>query len=108
MFRKLHFDMFGRCDIPVIIMGETGCGKTRLVKFMCALQSPPGVEVNNMILMKVDLVFHRQKKFRGGYIEVTFSAVGCWLLAVSWSAYIHRNLCSELLSQFECDWNLIS
>ncbi|KAH3728242.1 hypothetical protein DPMN_054195 [Dreissena polymorpha] len=42
-----------RCDIPVIVMGETGCGKTRLVKFMCALQSPPGVNVNNMILMKV-------------------------------------------------------
>ncbi|XP_053396009.1 E3 ubiquitin-protein ligase rnf213-alpha-like [Mercenaria mercenaria] len=42
-----------RCDIPVIIMGETGCGKTRLVKFMCSLQQPPGVEMTNMILMKV-------------------------------------------------------
>ncbi|KAL3881513.1 hypothetical protein ACJMK2_027945, partial [Sinanodonta woodiana] len=42
-----------RCDIPVIIMGETGCGKTRLVKFMCALQTPSGTEVFNMILMKV-------------------------------------------------------
>lgn len=34
-------------------MGETGCGKTRLVKYLCALQSPPGKEVENMILMKV-------------------------------------------------------
>ncbi|KAL5009497.1 hypothetical protein ScPMuIL_011802, partial [Solemya velum] len=42
-----------RCGIPVIIMGETGCGKTRLVKFMCELQCPPGVDVKNMILMKV-------------------------------------------------------
>ncbi|KAK3585575.1 hypothetical protein CHS0354_036762 [Potamilus streckersoni] len=42
-----------RCDIPVIIMGETGCGKTRLIKFMCALQTPPGANVKNMILMKV-------------------------------------------------------
>ncbi|XP_060084373.1 E3 ubiquitin-protein ligase rnf213-alpha-like [Ylistrum balloti] len=42
-----------KCDIPVIIMGETGCGKTRLVKFMCALQCPPGVNLKNMILMKV-------------------------------------------------------
>ncbi|XP_060597648.1 E3 ubiquitin-protein ligase rnf213-alpha-like, partial [Ruditapes philippinarum] len=42
-----------RCDIPVIIMGETGCGKTRLVKFMCSLQQPPGVNMTNMILMKV-------------------------------------------------------
>ncbi|XP_063441660.1 E3 ubiquitin-protein ligase rnf213-alpha-like [Mytilus trossulus] len=42
-----------RCDIPVIIMGETGCGKTRLIKFMCALQQPPGVKVENMILLKV-------------------------------------------------------
>ncbi|CAC5418278.1 RNF213 [Mytilus coruscus] len=41
------------CDIPVIIMGETGCGKTRLIKFMCSLQQPPGATVDNMILMKV-------------------------------------------------------
>ncbi|XP_041354587.1 E3 ubiquitin-protein ligase rnf213-alpha-like [Gigantopelta aegis] len=42
-----------RCNIPVLIMGETGCGKTRLVKFLCSLQSPPGVEVENMVIMKV-------------------------------------------------------
>ncbi|CAC5415233.1 RNF213 [Mytilus coruscus] len=29
-----------RCDIPVLIMGETGCGKTRLIRFMCLLQLP--------------------------------------------------------------------
>ena len=49
-------------------MGETGCGKTRLIKFMCDLWKKPDVEefdveesdvkkpdvdVNNMILMKV-------------------------------------------------------
>ena len=37
----------------MIIMGETGCGKTRLIKFMCDLWKPPGAEVTNMILMKV-------------------------------------------------------
>jgi len=42
-----------RCNIPVIIMGETGCGKTRLVKFMCDMWLPPGVKLENMILMKV-------------------------------------------------------
>ncbi|XP_076109129.1 E3 ubiquitin-protein ligase rnf213-alpha-like [Mytilus galloprovincialis] len=42
-----------RCDIPVIIMGETGCGKTRLIKFMCALQHLPDEPVENMIIMKV-------------------------------------------------------
>ncbi|XP_052215091.1 E3 ubiquitin-protein ligase rnf213-alpha-like isoform X2 [Dreissena polymorpha] len=42
-----------RCGIPVIVMGETGCGKTRLVKFMCDLQCPPGSRTKNMILVKV-------------------------------------------------------
>ncbi|XP_046558704.1 E3 ubiquitin-protein ligase RNF213-like [Haliotis rubra] len=42
-----------RCGIPVIIMGETGCGKTRLVKFMCALQCLPGTDMENMVIMKV-------------------------------------------------------
>ena len=42
-----------RCGIPVVIMGETGCGKTRLIRFMCELQKPPDSDVKNMILMKV-------------------------------------------------------
>ncbi|KAK7465937.1 hypothetical protein BaRGS_00037515, partial [Batillaria attramentaria] len=42
-----------RCNIPVIIMGETGCGKTRLVKFMCALQTPKQAATSTVVLMKV-------------------------------------------------------
>lgn len=42
-----------RCDIPVIIIGETGCGKTRLVQFMCSLQMQDE-SVRNMIVMKVN------------------------------------------------------
>ncbi|ELT97851.1 hypothetical protein CAPTEDRAFT_205226 [Capitella teleta] len=34
-------------------MGETGCGKTRLIKFMCDLSCPPGIKLRNMILAKV-------------------------------------------------------
>ena len=59
MSLKVKFNvisLYFRCEIPVIIMGETGCGKTRLIKFMCALQQPPGVTVENMILMKVSYI----------------------------------------------------
>ena len=45
-----------RCGIPVILMGETGCGKTRLIKFMCELRA--GRErVQNMLLVKVQRTF---------------------------------------------------
>ncbi|XP_052217509.1 E3 ubiquitin-protein ligase rnf213-alpha-like [Dreissena polymorpha] len=53
MKKILAIYMRFRCGIPVIIMGETGCGKTRLVKFMCALQCPPDVPATNLILVKV-------------------------------------------------------
>ena len=43
---------FARCDIPVVIMGETGCGKTCLIRYMCGLQSGPEGP-KNMLLMKV-------------------------------------------------------
>ena len=43
-----------RCGIPVIIMGETGCGKTRLIRFMCELQAGPDGP-KNLLLMKVCL-----------------------------------------------------
>ena len=45
-----------RCGIPVIIMGETGCGKTRLIRYMCDL-ARQGMERNNMLIMKVSLCF---------------------------------------------------
>ncbi|XP_060763768.1 E3 ubiquitin-protein ligase rnf213-alpha-like isoform X2 [Neoarius graeffei] len=39
-------------DIPVIIMGETGCGKTRLVQFMCDLLRS-GKQTQNLIVVRV-------------------------------------------------------
>ena len=42
-------------------MGETGCGKTCLIRYMCGLQSGPGGP-KNMLLMKVrnkQVVFYR-------------------------------------------------
>ena len=41
-----------RCGIPVVIMGETGCGKTRLIRFMCNLASQ-GSSQRNMLILKV-------------------------------------------------------
>jgi DNA-binding NtrC family response regulator len=43
-----------RCRIPVIIMGETGCGKTRLIRYMCDL-ARQGLDYNNMLILKVCL-----------------------------------------------------
>lgn len=46
-----------RCNIPVVIMGETGCGKTRLIRYMCDLAAQGckqgGGDVKNMLIMKV-------------------------------------------------------
>ena len=44
--------MHCRCGIPVVIMGETGCGKTRLIRYMCDL-ARQGMDKNNMIILKV-------------------------------------------------------
>ena len=37
-------------------MGETGCGKTRLIQFMCDLQVPPGSGIKNLIKVKVNIL----------------------------------------------------
>ncbi|KAL2078388.1 hypothetical protein ACEWY4_026073 [Coilia grayii] len=50
--KMLAIHMRFRCGIPVIIMGETGCGKTRLVRFLCDLQRE-GRAIQNMKLVKV-------------------------------------------------------
>ncbi|KAL4648632.1 E3 ubiquitin-protein ligase rnf213-beta-like [Arapaima gigas] len=52
VMKMLAIHMRLRCGIPVIIMGETGCGKTRLVRFLCDLQRE-GKNTENMIIVKV-------------------------------------------------------
>ena len=52
MRKILAIHMRFRCDIPVVIMGETGCGKTRLIQFMCSLQALP-IGAQNMLILKV-------------------------------------------------------
>ena len=37
--KMLAIHMRFRCNIPVVIMGETGCGKTRMVEFMSKLKT---------------------------------------------------------------------
>nr|XP_039262088.1 E3 ubiquitin-protein ligase rnf213-alpha-like [Styela clava] len=42
-----------KCNIPVIVMGETGCGKTRMVEFMSKLRAAGDENVRNMVTLKV-------------------------------------------------------
>lgn len=41
--------------MPVIIMGETGCGKTKLIEFMSNLQTPTQLrdQLTTMVVVKV-------------------------------------------------------
>ncbi|KAK7926008.1 hypothetical protein WMY93_008318 [Mugilogobius chulae] len=52
ILKILAIHMRFRCGIPVIIMGETGCGKTRLIKFLCELRKS-GETTENLKLVKV-------------------------------------------------------
>jgi hypothetical protein len=51
VMKMLAIYMRFRCNIPVVIMGETGCGKTRLIRFLCELlrlEKP----VENLLILK--------------------------------------------------------
>ena len=50
--KMLAIHMRFRCNIPVIIMGETGCGKTRLINFMCKLQAKRR-NIKNLVVLKM-------------------------------------------------------
>ncbi|XP_076818192.1 E3 ubiquitin-protein ligase rnf213-alpha-like [Clavelina lepadiformis] len=51
--KMLAIHMRFRCGIPVIVMGETGCGKTRMVEFMSLLKSGGTRNIQNMVVVKV-------------------------------------------------------
>ena len=55
LIKILAIQMRFRCGIPVVIMGETGCGKTRLIRYMCDL-ARQGEEKRNMLIMKVSIL----------------------------------------------------
>ncbi|XP_067319963.1 E3 ubiquitin-protein ligase RNF213 isoform X2 [Anolis sagrei] len=52
ILKILAMEMRFRCGIPVVLMGETGCGKTRLIKFLCELRKS-SANADNMKLVKV-------------------------------------------------------
>ena len=56
LIKILAIQMRFHCGIPVIIMGETGCGKTRLIRYMCDL-AREGQEARNMLILKVASAF---------------------------------------------------
>ena len=65
VLKLLAIHMRLRCSIPVVVMGETGCGKTRMVEFMSKLkavkklradggnQSSDESKIRNMVIVKV-------------------------------------------------------
>ena len=61
--KMLAIHMRFRCNIPVIIMGETGCGKTRLINFMCKLQAKRK-NIENLVVLKVHGETTRQDVLR--------------------------------------------
>ncbi len=51
VMKMLAIYMRFRCNIPVVIMGETGCGKTRLIRFLCELLRLEQ-RVENLMILK--------------------------------------------------------
>lgn len=50
MMKLLAIEMRFQCGIPVVLLGETGCGKTRLIQFMCKLKA--GLKQEQNLVMK--------------------------------------------------------
>ena len=44
--------IYQRCGIPVIMIGETGCGKTRLLRYLCEMQDK-AFKTKTLICLKV-------------------------------------------------------
>ena len=57
--------------MPVVLMGETGCGKTHLIRYMCkfaAYKKP----VQNMFILKVRIILLKM------YTVTVFNVIGTW------------------------------
>ena len=73
----LAIHMKFRCNIPVIIMGETGCGKTWLISFMCKIQAN-NLNIQNMVILKIngettkqDIIYGYRNALRLAEVNVT-------------------------------------
>ena len=52
VLKLLAIYMRFRCNIPVVIMGETGCGKTRLIEYLCNIMAR-GKNAENKKIVKI-------------------------------------------------------
>ena len=52
IMKMLAIHMRFRSNIPVVIMGETGSGKTRMIRFMCDLIKGRNTNAKNMLILK--------------------------------------------------------
>ena len=52
IMKMLAIHMRFRSNIPVVIMGETGSGKTRLIRFMCDMMRGEHPRAENMLILK--------------------------------------------------------
>ncbi|XP_019856417.1 PREDICTED: E3 ubiquitin-protein ligase rnf213-alpha-like [Amphimedon queenslandica] len=50
--KMLAIHMKFRCGIPVVMIGETGCGKTRLLRYLCEIQDK-AFKAKTLICLKV-------------------------------------------------------
>ena len=54
ILKILAIHMRFRCGIPVIVMGETGCGKTRMIEFISKLKKGSETQTaKNMVVIKI-------------------------------------------------------
>ena len=56
IFLNLDINVLRRCGIPVIMMGETGCGKTRLLRYLCEIQDNV-FKTKTLSCLKVSLLY---------------------------------------------------
>lgn len=63
---------FFRCGIPVVLMGDTGCGKTHLIQYMCDLMLlGNGLDRENTKNLFILKVTNKQ------YFTHTYTTISC-------------------------------
>ena len=96
-----------RVNIPVIIMGETGCGKTKLIEFMSKLQVPTMLRdvITSMLTVKVSRTAESFHLLNWSVCSIDPSALlirlqnrsVCCSMLMAWYAQVHGGTTEETI-----------
>ncbi|CAF2688686.1 unnamed protein product [Rotaria sp. Silwood2] len=89
-----------QCGIPVLIMGETGCGKTSLIKFLCQKILDEDLEIFHIHAgVTLEIIVHKMKAYIQKVQSYTIAEKRLWIFFDEFNTTANIGVLKEIMCE---------